>query len=117
MLIGLGELLGTLVSSRAYPLVLPQKPTVPAITYQQISAVRVRNLPDGRAGKVRLRFQIDCWADTYTAVHALADSVKNLLDAAATERVLDNEFDLFDPEAGVNGLWRVMQEYVISVSE
>lgn len=117
MLIGLAEMLGSLVSSRVYPLVLPQKPTLPAITYQQISAVRVRNLPVGRAGKVRLRIQIDCWAETYAAVHALADSVKALLDATATERVLDNEFDLFESETGVDGLWRVMQEYVISVRE
>jgi len=116
MLIGLAEILSPLVSSRVYPLQLPQKPMLPAITYQQVSAVRVRNLR-GRAGKVRLWVTINCWADTQLAAHNLADSVKALLDTTDTERVLDNEFDLFEFDAGVSGIYRVVQDYIIATAE
>lgn len=119
--LGNASAISALVGLRIYPQELPQKPTLPALTYNQISAVRVRELA-GPAGKARRRIQIDCWASTYKGAHALADAVRQTLEPfygsmANTEVgsiMLDNEFDLFEEEAGVTGIYRVMQDYLIA---
>jgi hypothetical protein len=116
MLVNLASSLASLVSSRVYPQILPQNPTLPAITYQQVSAERVRNML-GRGGKVRLRITVNSWADTELAAHTLADSVKNLLDVPNAQIVLENEFETFEAEGGVTGIYRVAQDYLIATME
>lgn len=110
-----------LVSGRIYPQKLPQNPKLPALTYHQVSAVRVRDL-SGPAYKARRRFSIHSWAATYKAAHELAEAVRQTLDPfdgfwADTEVghiMLDNEFDLFEEEAGFVGIYRVVQDYIIA---
>lgn len=63
---------GALVSDRVYPMVLPQQPTMPAISYQQISN------PVASEGTLELRqprFQFNCFADTAIAARALANAL------------------------------------------
>jgi hypothetical protein len=110
-----------LVSSRVYPQKLPQNPKLPALTYSQVSAVRVREL-SGPAYKARRRISIHCWATTYKAAHELAGVVRQILDpfdghfadTVVGHISLDNEFDLFEEEAGTVGIYRVVQDYIFA---
>jgi hypothetical protein len=68
-----------LVGTRIYPLLLPQSPTLPALTYQWISLVPVHSM-DGPSGLVARRLQVDCWGSTYLAIETLAEAVRNRLD-------------------------------------
>ena len=49
-----------------YPLLLPQRVTLPASTYQVISETRVRS-QDGDSRLPTTRVQVDHYADTYSA--------------------------------------------------
>ncbi len=110
-----------LVGARIYPQILPQKPTYPAITYAQISGVRVRNLK-GRAGRARPRVSINSWADTHETMDAIASAVRAALDGYAGPMgdlvvgsvTLDNEFEVFEEETRVH---RKLQDYIISHEE
>lgn len=113
-----------IVVDRVYPQKLPQAPTLPAITYNLVSAVRVRDL-EGPAGKSRHRISINCWGNTYASVRGLADAVRRELDGYGSGYMrdtfigsitLDNEIDLFEEDAGRQnvGIYRVVQDYIIS---
>lgn len=110
-----------LVSTRVFPETLPQATTLPALTYSQVSAVRVRD-HTGPAGKSRHRVSINCWASTYAGARALADAVRQNMDGFqgwwrdtfVGSVALVNEFDLFEEEAGVTGIYRVVQDYIVS---
>ena len=95
----------TLVSTRIYPLKLPQNSTYEAISYQRIS-----NTPtDGSTALRNSRWQINCWADTYAESQALALAVKAALeeysDTTATPGIKEghvaNEQDDYDDDAKV----------------
>lgn len=119
--LGNASAVSSLVSSRIYPQLLPQSPTLPALTYSQISAIRTYVLA-GDVQKARRRFQIDCWAATHKASAQLADAVRNTLSGfygsmSGTQVhfiTLDNEHDLFDEQAGTTGVYRITQDYIIS---
>lgn len=88
-----------LVSTRVYPLQLPQKPTYEAITYQRIS-----NGPQNGSTAIRdSRWQISCWAETYAEAHVLAAAVKTafeyLTDDSIKMAYVVNELDDYDDEA------------------
>ena len=62
---------GTTAQSRVYPLLLPQSPTFPAVTYQQISALPMHAM--GKDGSVvRVRVQVNSWGKTYAEARTLA---------------------------------------------
>jgi len=67
-----------LASTRIYPVVIPQNPTFPLITYQVVSTPVLHTL-DGTSAP-NSRIQIDCWAETALAAHGLADAVETALD-------------------------------------
>src|SRR5688500_44365 len=71
-----------IIGTRAYPLVLPQAPTYPAVRYQRSDTVRgpYRGMATGRAGYAKPRFQVDCYAATPASAQALADAVRSVLD-------------------------------------
>lgn len=69
----------SLVGARIYPVLLPQAPTFPAMTYQRVSGSRVQSLT-GPSGMAHPRFQIDCWAQTYDGAKELAAAVMTELD-------------------------------------
>lgn len=109
--------IAALVSTRIYPLVLPQSVAYPAISYQRISNT-------GQMGTTALResrWQVNCWALTYTAAQALAVAVKNALEeytATATAprikmALVVNELDDFDPEANI---FRVIVDVMLTTS-
>lgn len=119
--LGNASAVSSIVSSRIYPQLLPQKPTYPAITYNQVSAIRVEDL-SGPAGKARKRISINCWAITEKAAHQLADAVRHTIngfnghwaDTNVGSVRLDNEFDFFEQEGGTIGVYRVVQDYIVA---
>jgi len=65
-----------IVSTRIYANLLPQKPTLPAISYQQISQA---DASEGSAELFVARYQVNCYATKYMAAAALADAVVDAL--------------------------------------
>lgn len=134
-----GKLAGTsaissLVGARIYPVLLPQDPTYPAITYQRISGERRHDL-QGASGIGHPRISVSCWATTYAGVKALAAAVRKALDGfrgtlssadsppltvTALAVMIENEIDLFEPDAsadGRRGIHRVVQDYTVTHRE
>lgn len=112
-----------LVGNRIHPLVLPRKPTYPALVYQRISGERVRSL-SGPSGRARPRIQIDAYAQTYAAAKAVAKAVEDALDGyagpAGTDRIdaasLEGDRDLHEDELR-KPIFRVTADYFISYRE
>ncbi|MGE5553298.1 MAG: tail completion protein gp17 [Betaproteobacteria bacterium] len=103
--------LAALVAGRIYPLLLPQSPTLPAVTYQKISSIE-EYAQDGSSSLRRVRFQIDCWAGSYASAKAVAAQVKaalirfcGLLGGAGGVQVggvwLDDETDFYESDPPV----------------
>ena len=94
-------LAGAQVSSRIYPLILPDAPTYPAIAYQRLSAVRaaVDDYPVFRDET----YALTLWHGTYGTAHSTAALVRDALQdyspsaAAGTVDIVD-ESDDYAPE-------------------
>lgn len=72
-----------LASTRIYPVVLPQEPTYPAITFSVVSSQRTEGVYSN-PGMATVRFQITCWALTYDSVKSLAEQVRLALERYGT---------------------------------
>jgi hypothetical protein len=110
----------TLISTRAYPVKLPQIPTLPAVTYQRISTVQESAMGVDTT-IVRVRFQINSYAASYSAVKALAAAVKAALKrfsgTSATVAVLDtfadSEEDLYGQAESDARIYGVRQDFIM----
>lgn len=71
--------LGTAAGTRIYPIRLPEKVTLPAVTYQQVSAPKYHT-QSGPSSVHSPRFQLNCWAETYLAAEQLAQEFVLALD-------------------------------------
>lgn len=69
----------SIVSSRVYPMLIPQNTSLPAIAYQMISAPRQHTVCD-TIDMIPSRWQFTCWATTYTSLRALVSAVRGVLD-------------------------------------
>ena len=116
-----------LVVARIYPLRLPQGATYPAVRYQVIGAPRVHAM-GADTGEVFARVQVDCYAETYAAAHALSVQVRAALSrwsgtagSVVVDSVfLDDERDLDEPtieHAGDQGVYRVMLDFTVNYAE
>lgn len=94
------------VGTRIYPLILlGNKPTLPAITFQRIS----NTAQNGSTAIRESRWQVNCWAETYTATQALAAAVKAALEEykktdatpGIKQSYIVNELDDYDDDAKV----------------
>lgn len=68
-------LVGAGTNARIFPLVLPQDPTFPCMTYQVISGPRDYT-QDGADGVVRFRVQCNLYGATYAQVKGLRDALE-----------------------------------------
>ena len=106
----------TLASTRIYPLILPQNPTLPAVTYQRIDGPRESAL-SAEMGLAHPRIQVDSWGKTYASAKAVATQVRGALQRWSSEAtdpvVLDCllESDEDGYESDVN-IYRVRQDWV-----
>jgi len=67
-----------MVSSRIYPVKLPQDPTYPALTYFRVSALRHSSMGND-TGLVEKRIQVSSWAKLYSEVNDLAERVRDAM--------------------------------------
>lgn len=67
-----------IVSTRVYPVILPQEPIYPAITYNDDDSNYVESF-DGQTGLVQSVFQIDAWEKTYAGATTLATAINTAL--------------------------------------
>jgi len=94
--------------SRIYPLVLPQKATFPAVTYQKIAGTFEHSM-GGDSGFAYPDYQIVCYAKTYTEVKETAKtlrlSLQNLrimIDDIYIQAVLiENEIDDYEEDTEI----------------
>lgn len=109
--------ISALVSTRVYPLKLPQPPTLEAITYERVS-----NGPQNGTTDIReSRWQINCWAETYSEAHALARQVKLAFEEhkdtdqspGIKQSYVVNEFDDYDDQPGVTGVYRTIVDVIL----
>lgn len=69
-----------LAGTRMHPNVLPQPPTLPALTYQVVSGTFGHTF-QAADGLPAYRLQIDAWAERWLDARALADAVRAFLDS------------------------------------
>ena len=68
-----------LVGTRIYPNLLPQSPTYPALTYQQVSGPRIESL-QGHSGLAHPRFEFNAFAETYIEARDIIEQVRLALE-------------------------------------
>ena len=99
--------LAALVGTRIYPLILPEGVAYPAVTYQRVATPPRESCMGVDVGLVRPRIQITVWGDTFAAVKAAAEQVRQALQRWSTTGVQDTfligENDLYDEEAAKYG--------------
>jgi len=98
----------TLVSTRIYPIMFPQDPTLPCIVFQKVSGSRQHEARGAVCvqGKVRSRYQFDCIAETPDGAKNLGEALRIALDGwiglMGTNTVqsvsLIGDRDVYDPE-------------------
>lgn len=94
--------IAVLVSTRIYPMLLPQTPTLPALSYQRVSNTGQQGSTDLR----ETRYQINCWAATHFSAETLAALVKVCFEEFTDENqapgikmaLVVNEVDDYDPD-------------------
>ena len=86
------------VSTRIYPLIVPQESAMPAITYARVSGGQQNDL-SGYSNIENPRIQIDCWATSYKEIKTIAENVHAVLYAATTfKAILVSDMDLYESD-------------------
>ena len=106
---------------RIYPRRLPQRVTLPALTYQRIDTPRTP-VHGEKSIFPRPRMQLTTWSKMSKAAWQGADVVRGLLDGfsglmgslTVTRCVIVNEMETDDPETG---LVTVIQDYMITYKD
>lgn len=114
--------LSALIGARVYPSQLPQRPTLPAVTYFRVSTQHVQHRDDGGYAALRRpRYQLDCWAETQAQARAVAEELHNCFATfpqASSPRVdvalAANDFDDYEPDPA---RWRVIVDAFIWYAE
>lgn len=90
-----------LIGTRIYPDLLPQNPTLPAVTLFKVSNPR-EITHSGDSSLQHPHYQFSCWALTYGQVWAVAEQVRLALQGltSAGVGIYDNGYDLYDEETG-----------------
>ena len=102
--------LSSLASGKVYPLVAPEKVSAPYIVYSRISSTPENTL-DGGATIDLVRIQVDTYANTYSAVKSLAESVRSAMESSASiKATLQSDQDLFEPDLK---FYRISQDYYV----
>ena len=99
-----------IVSTRVYPLILPQGCDLPAITYERISTEYISTL-SGFAGMERVRMQIDVLAESYSAAKSLSASVITAMDRSLLFKCLVDSCQ--DTVADVDGIYMSSIDFLV----
>lgn len=110
--------LSALISTRCYPVVAPQNPTAPYVTYTRIDGPRESALSEDM-GLPHPRMQIDCWAETYAGVRAVALQVRlamqrwgpaTVAGVEVLDALLDGEQDSYEDSVK---LFRTTWDFIV----
>ena len=106
-----------------FPGMLPEEPTYPAVTCLRISTPEEHTL-DGKPSLADPKFQIGCWARTYSQAKQLAAAVRALLDGfigalgaggpACQGALIVDHRDYFESEPRV---WNMQLDVTLQVVE
>lgn len=96
------------VDSRIYPVLLPQKVTLPAVTYTRLATPRL--LEFEQSFLPHPTFQFDCWAESYSRAKDVADQVVSALDIyrgtmgayTVEASIVQSERDGYDAATGIH---------------
>lgn len=108
-----------LVETRIYPVVWPDTPVFPLVTYQRISTV-TQSVFSGPLSMATVRLQIDAWGAGYSDAKAVAEAINKALEGfqgtlpdgtRVDDIILDSQFDLFDSPSL---RFRVSSDFLIS---
>jgi hypothetical protein len=103
------DALKSLVNNKVYPIVIPQKATMPAVVYNRI-ATNAQNVLAGGATIDQIRFQVDTYATTFAAARTLAAQVRLAMEGAIFKATLQSELDFFEDEINY---YRISQDYYV----
>ena len=100
------------VDSRIYPVLLPQRATLPAVTYTRLVTPRLHEL-DTTSLLPHPTFQFDCWAASYARAKDVAAQVFAALDMyrgamgdyTVEASIVSTDRDAFDPETKI---WHII---------
>ena len=103
------------ITTRCYPVALPQSPTYPLILYTKITGMRDHHL-QGPSGHAHPRLQIESWSKSYSEAKTLAAAIRKALDgysgtASGTvirSCLIESERDIFESEIEV---YRIVQDW------
>ena len=106
-----------LTSTRIYPIILPQNPILPAVTYQRTDGPRESAL-GAVMGLAHPGIQIDSWGKTYASAKAVATQTRAALqrwsseatDPVVLDCLLESDGDEYEP--GVN-IYHVRQDWTV----
>ncbi|MCP3680279.1 MAG: DUF3168 domain-containing protein [Gammaproteobacteria bacterium] len=85
-------------SNRIYPMILPQEPILPAITYERRTGGQVNHL-GGYANIENPLIQIDIWSTSYGTSKNLAENVHTVMNSSTSFRsLLITDDDLYEDE-------------------
>lgn len=110
--------LSALIGTRVYPAQLPQRPTLPAVTFFRVSTQHVQHRGNGGYSALRRpRYQFDCWAETIKQARQVAEALHDCFATfpqASSPRVevalAANDFEDYEPEPA---RWRVIVDAFI----
>lgn len=80
------------------PVTVPDNSAPPYIVYARVGTA-ANNVLAGSPAVELVRFSIDCHAATYAAARAMAASIKNTLRGWANGGYVQNEIDIYEPDA------------------
>jgi len=66
------------ITTRIYPIMLPQNATYPAISYQVTEDTEISTF-DGQGTFQTISLEVDAWSDTHAGMLALADAIKTAI--------------------------------------
>ena len=98
-----------LVSTRIYPMIIPQNGTLPAVVYQRVSTLPINSL-SGDSGLDSVRIQLSCWSPTYAGAKSLGLAVRNALTLSSLKAITEMELDDIDD---LTGHYRVILDFRI----
>lgn len=95
--------LTALISTRIYPMRLPQNPTWPNLVYSRSSTDFHNTISTNAAGQANARFQLDCRADDYAEVRDVAaKAITAMTGAAAFDALIVSDSDFpYEPDTEI----------------
>lgn len=90
----------TICASRIYPLILPQNPTYPAITYQRVAGRRENDITNGYVGMENAIVQMDAWATSFETAASLSSAIIVTVCAANSFKALamNSPLDIYEDD-------------------